>query len=72
MLNGNSQQRQMIQRMQMIKNMLSGKNPTELYQSMMQTDPRFQKFVKENENKSIEDIALEYDLDLNFLKQLMM
>ena len=60
-----------IQRIQQIKNILSGKNPSELYQNMLQTNPQFRQFVNDNEGKSIEDIALEYDIDLNLLKNFM-
>ena len=55
----------------MIKSVISNKNPHELYQQMYNNNPQFKKFVKDNENRTIEDIAMEYDIDLNILKQFM-
>lgn len=72
MLNGNQQnQNNISQRLIAAKSILSGKDPNAVFNSLMQTNPQFQKFVKENEGKTIEDMALEYDIDLNLLKQFM-
>lgn len=68
MLNGSNQT---IQKLQMIKSLMAGKNPSDMYNTMLQTNPQFQKFVKDNEGKSVEDIALAYDIDLSILKQFM-
>lgn len=63
-----SQATQMINQMKMF---LAGKNSNEVYNNMLQNNPEFRKFVNDTKGKSIEDIALEYDIDLNILKQLL-
>lgn len=68
MLSGNNP---MMQRAQMIKNALSGKNPDDVYNQLYNTNPQFQKFVNDTKGKTIEDIAMEYDIDLDILKQFM-
>lgn len=50
---------------------MTGKNPNELYSQMLKTNPDFKKFVEDNENKTIEQIALDYDIDLSMLKRFM-
>lgn len=69
MLNGNRNQNP--NKIQMLKNLLSGKNPDEVYNYMLKNNPQFRQFVNDNRNKSIEDIALAYDIDINLLKQFM-
>lgn len=71
MLNGNNQQNQNLQKIQMIKGLMSGKNPQDLYNYMLNTNPQFKQFVNDNKDKSIEDIALAYDIDLNLIKKFM-
>jgi len=55
----------------MIKNLMNGKNPNELYNSMLNSNPQFKKFVQDNEGKTVEEIAMAYDIDMNILKQFM-
>lgn len=38
-----------------------------IYISML-SNPHFSQFVKENENKTIEEIAMEYDIRLELIK----
>lgn len=73
MLNANNRQNQnnLMQRISVAKSVLSGKNPQTVYNALMQSNPQFRQFVKNNEGKTIEDLALEYDIDLNLLKQFM-
>lgn len=71
MLNGASQPTQMLQKINMLKNVLAGKNPQDVYNYLLQTNPEFKKFVEDNQGKTIEDIALSYDIDLNLIKQFM-
>lgn len=42
-----------------------------MYNNLLRNNPQFRQFVKENEGKSIQDIAMEYDLDLSILKNLI-
>lgn len=39
-----------------------------IYDTMQRTNPEFKSFLAENENKTIEDIAMEFDIDLEVLK----
>lgn len=69
-LNGNNQNKQ-NNSVNILKTLLYGKNPKALYTEMIQTNPQFRKFVKDNEGKTIEDIAMEYDIDLSILNQFL-
>lgn len=40
----------------------------ELFKKMLCNND-FQKFVKDNENKTIEEIAIEYDIDIDLVKK---
>ena len=71
MLNGNSQQSQMIEKLRMLKNLMDGKSPEGVYNYLMQTNPQFKRFIQDNQGKSIEDIAMEYDIDLDMVKRFM-
>lgn len=62
---------QMNSKLNAIKSIISGKNPEDLYKTMIETNPQFRQFVKDNENKTIEEIAMSYDIDLNLLKKFM-
>lgn len=57
----------MVRRQNEISKML--RNPSETYNDLMQNNPDFQKFVRENEHKPIEQIAAEYNLDLDYIRQ---
>lgn len=35
---------------------------------LMLENPQFSKFVKENENKTIEEIMMDYDINIDFIK----
>lgn len=43
-------------------------NIQELYYSMLQ-NPNFRKFVKSNEDKTIEEIITEYDIKIDLIKE---
>ena len=47
------------------------KEPIKKEFDLMLENPKFNKFVKENEKKTIEEISLEYDIDLNILLNLL-
>lgn len=57
----------MIHRQNEISRIL--RNPKEVYEEMMNSNPDFRKFVEENKNKSIQQIASDYNVDPNLLKQ---
>lgn len=72
MLNGTSQPKnQMFEKLKWFKSLMEGKSPEGVYNYLMQTNPQFQKFVKDNEGKTIEEIALAYDIDLDLIKKMM-
>lgn len=43
-------------------------NPDAMYNQLMQTDPRFRRFIQENQGKSPEQIAKEHGIDTSLLK----
>lgn len=54
-------------KIQQIMNMLRGGNPAEIAANMARQNPEFAKFVEANKNKSVQDLANEYGIDLNIL-----
>lgn len=54
-----------------ILNLLKNRNPNEVFNQMMQTNPQFKSFVEQNKGKSVEQIANEHNIDMNLLKQFM-
>ena len=70
MLNVNNQQN-LIQKLNMFKSLMSGKNPQDVYNYMLSNNPQFRQFIEENKGKSLEDIALAYDIDLDLIKKFM-
>jgi hypothetical protein len=57
-----------LQGIAQLKNIMRG-NPTMVMQNMLQSNPQFAKFVQQNRGKSPEQIAQEYGLDLNLVRQ---
>lgn len=57
----------LLSQIQSINNMLNGKNPDELFNKLMQSNPQFRQFYEENKNKSPEQIAKENGINLNNL-----
>lgn len=70
-IKGNRPQNQTINRLQELKSLMSSKNPNDVYNYLMQSDPRFKQFINDTKGKSLEDIALDYDIDVNLVKQFM-
>lgn len=50
---------------------LSSKNPDQVFSYMLKTNPKFAEFVNENKGKSIEQMAADYKIDLNAIKQFL-
>lgn len=67
----NRPQNQTISKLQELKGLMTNKNPNDVYNYLMQTDPRFKQFINDTKGKSLEDIALDYDIDVNLVKQFM-
>lgn len=48
---------------------LKGGNPEMMFRQMMNSNPQFRQFVEQNKDKSPEQIAQEYGVDINLLQQ---
>lgn len=70
MMQGNGANSMLARAMQM-KQMLQGGNPEAIFRQMLQTNPQFSQFVRENAGKSPEQIAQAYGIDAGLLHQLM-
>lgn len=67
----NSTSGNLLSQISSIRNMLSGKNPDDLYNNMIQNNPQFKSFVDANKGKTPEQIASENGLDFNSIKTLL-
>lgn len=67
----NSTSGNLLSQISSIRNMLSGKNPDDLYNNMIQNTPQFKSFVDANKGKTPEQIASENGLDFNSIKTLL-
>ena len=47
------------------------RNPNRLYAEMMKNNPQFKKFVDENKNKPVDQIAEDYKLDIEAISKLL-
>ena len=51
--------------------MIRGQDPRQLAQLMAQRNPQFAEFLRQNQGKSPEQIAADYGIDMNFVRDLM-
>lgn len=51
--------------------MMRSRNPEQIAQQMMQSNPRFRQFVEANKGKTPEQVAKENGIDLSQFKNLM-
>ena len=70
MLN-NSNQGNLLSRINQIKNLISGNSTDDIFKSMMTNNPQFKNFVESNRGKTAEQIAAENNIDLSALKKLI-
>lgn len=68
---GGSQNVQMMQTVQSIMNMLQGKDPNAVANMMMQQNPQFAQFVRNNQGKTPEQVAAQYGIDFNQIRSMM-
>lgn len=47
----------------MVKNLMGGGNPDQVFRSEMQRNPKFAKFVQENQNLSVDELASKAGID---------
>lgn len=52
-------------KMQMLQSMLAGRDPQAMFNELIRTNPKFRDFVSENMNKTPQEIASRYGIDLN-------
>lgn len=70
MQGANSPMNKMGQVANVLKMLRSG-NPEQIAQQMMQSNPQFRQFVEANKGKTPEQVAREYGVDLNQLKNMI-
>ena len=51
--------------------MLRGQDPQKVAQMFMQRNPQFAAFVQQNQGKTVDQIAAENGIDMNFVRELM-
>lgn len=61
----------MMQQVRQIKQMLSGHNPNSIAQMFAQKNPQFAQFQREIAGKTPQQVAKEYGLDWNMVKQMI-
>lgn len=54
--------------MQMLMDLLNGKDPSQVFNTLMNSNPQFAKFVNENKNNTPEQIMNRYGIDPSLLK----
>lgn len=52
-----------------LKELFKGTKADAIYDEMERTDSQFKRFVDDMQGKTIEDIALEYDLNVDLLRK---
>lgn len=52
-------------------NALKNGNAEYMYQQMVKTNPQFKSFVEQNKDKTIQEIADSYGIDMNTINQLL-
>ena len=61
----------MIGQLKQMVGMIKGQNPQQLAQLMAQRNPQFAAFLQQNQGKSPEQIASEYGIDMNLVRELL-
>ena len=54
-----------------VMQMLRGRNPQEVFNQMMQSNPAFRSFYEQNKDKTPEQVAKEHGIDLSQFKNMM-
>lgn len=61
----------MMGQLRQMVGMLKGQNPQQVAQLMAQRNPQFAAFLQQNQGKSPEQIAADYGIDMNMVRDLM-
>lgn len=54
-----------------ITNIMKNTSPESIYNEMIKSNPQFKSFVEKNKGKSVEQIAKEYNVDLEQIKSFL-
>lgn len=54
-----------------LKQLLQGNDPKEVAMRLAQRNPAFAQFVQENKDKTVEQIASDYGVDINLIKNFL-
>ena len=61
----------MMGQLRQMVGMLKNQNPQQVAQLMAQRNPQFAAFLQQNQGKSPEQIAADYGIDMNMVRDLM-
>lgn len=61
----------MMAQIQNLQKMMQGRNPDQMYNYLIRTNPQFAQFVETNKGKTPEQIANENGIDFATLKQFL-
>ena len=61
----------MMGQLKQMVGMIRGQDPRQVAQLMAQRNPQFAEFLRQNQGKSPEQIAADYGIDMNFVRDLM-
>ena len=61
----------MMGQLKQMVGMIRGQDPRQVAQLMAQRNPQFAKFLRQNQGKSPEQIAADYGIDMNLVRELM-
>lgn len=61
----------MMGQLKQMVGMIRGQDPRQVAQLMAQRNPLFAEFLRQNQGKSPEQIAADYNIDMNFVRDLM-
>ena len=61
----------MMGQLRQMVGMIRGQDPRQVAQLMAQRNPQFAEFLRQNQGKSPEQIAADYGIDMNLVRELM-
>ena len=61
----------MMGQLKQMVGMIRGQDPRQVAQLMAQRNPQFAEFLRQNQGKSPEQIAADYGIDMNLVRDLM-
>ena len=61
----------MMSQLKQMVSMIRGQDPRQVAQLMAQRNPKFAEFLRQNQGKSPEQIAADYGIDMNLVRELI-